>query len=399
MLALIDGDVFAHRCCKSRFSKPASGEFTEILTIVADRSKHSFTEEEDKVYLERSWDKFREMIEEVTEAVYATDCLIAVKSDLNYRDDIYPIEIADGKAVWGYKANRWKPEGERNKFVPTIRELAVASMGAVTATYREADDLLNMWAHQARLVGDPYVIVSIDKDLDCIPGLHYDVNSKKVYEVSERTALRFRYQQLLSGDSVDNIPGIPGIGPKKAASAVATAADEDELQTLVVEMYMTAYDDNWYDMLLANGKMVHIQSHEQDYFDLRQWKVIQEVAGDAPLANVRKPASLPAKPPPVSAATAPDAPRFTAPSLPYTPPPGLALRSGNAPENGTKENKCQLKLNSDKSSNDSTKARTSGVTTCMAPTLRLKLQPSGINTSEQQGGSPEIPKSPKLRLK
>jgi 5'-3' exonuclease len=68
-------------------------------------------------------------------------------------------------------------------------------------------------------------IVSIDKDLDQIPGEHYHpgirrqqvfIREPKFYTITPEQGLYFFYYQLLIGDGSDNIKGAPGIGPKKA---------------------------------------------------------------------------------------------------------------------------------------------------------------------------------------
>lgn len=77
---------------------------------------------------------------------------------------------------------------------------------------------MTQWAlnsHRQNL--EKTVICTKDKDLDMISGLHYNwTKDKEPYEVSEQQALKAFYSQLLTGDRVDNIQGIKGIGNKKA---------------------------------------------------------------------------------------------------------------------------------------------------------------------------------------
>ena len=56
----------------------------------------------------------------------------------------------------------------------------------------------------------------IDKDLLQIPGNHYNFNKKTHRFVSDDEAHKLLMIQCLTGDRTDNIPGIKGIGPKKA---------------------------------------------------------------------------------------------------------------------------------------------------------------------------------------
>lgn len=145
----------------------------------------------------------------------------------NFRYDIYP----------DYKANR------ANLVKPThyhaLREYAVKYMGAVIADNVEADDMLTIRANE--LGEGKWVFVTNDKDLMQTPGLHYDWKKKTTKEVSRDEALRCLYTQVLTGDSVDNIKGCPGIGPAKAGKALRDAADDAEMLEVCKWLYLQAY--------------------------------------------------------------------------------------------------------------------------------------------------------------
>lgn len=80
----------------------------------------------------------------------------------------------------------------------------------------EADDVLGILAtHPDFYLGD-CVVVSPDKDLDQIPGLRFKPGGDDVYEVSVQEARRHIAFQALTGDSTDNYPGCPRIGPIRA---------------------------------------------------------------------------------------------------------------------------------------------------------------------------------------
>ena len=83
----------------------------------------------------------------------------------------------------------------------------------------EADDWLGI---MPKFFSD-YVVVSGDKDLDQVPGAHYwPWKEEKHWTVTPEDALRRFYEQTLSGDTVDNIPGCPGIGEVSAKRMVET---------------------------------------------------------------------------------------------------------------------------------------------------------------------------------
>jgi 5'-3' exonuclease len=271
MLAIIDGDVLAYVACKNRYQ-------TTIKDFV---NVNSFTEEKipvinDKEYLMQCWDNFQKHLSSLLEACFATHYVMAVKSPVNYRDTIYP----------HYKANRKNKDPSKLQdaaiAAPILRELAVAEDLAIVAHNREADDFIRIWAEEARAAKQNYIIATTDKDLNCIPGNHFNIKKNLLYEVTELEATRFFYQQLMSGDPIDNVPGLPGIGPVKAERYLYNIHTEAEMQEIVVEMYMSAFEKDWYNMLLSNGKMIYIQKHFDDYFKISDWPVVQGILGKQP---------------------------------------------------------------------------------------------------------------------
>ena len=85
----------------------------------------------------------------------------------------------------------------------------------------EADDLVSIWAYEAREEEVPYVIAGIDKDLKQIPGNHYNFNKQLHEFVDDDNANLNLMLQCLTGDTSDNIPGLKGIGPAKASKILA----------------------------------------------------------------------------------------------------------------------------------------------------------------------------------
>lgn len=101
------------------------------------------------------------------------------------------------------------------------KQYLVNKYGAVCkAGEYEADDMLSMRAKELQDVGIIPIICSIDKDLMQVPGLHYDFVKKAIVDVSVADGHRSFYRQLLTGDDIDGIVGIKGIGPVKAGKIV-----------------------------------------------------------------------------------------------------------------------------------------------------------------------------------
>lgn len=131
-----------------------------------------------------------------------------------------------------YKANR--KDRVKPQHVDVIKQYLVDQYGAIVSENEEADDLIAIWATS---YGDDAVICSIDKDFDQVAGWHYNFVKDDLYYVDEDYAIRFLYEQILTGDRVDNIIGLHGIGPKKAAKALADCNTELEMYNKCVEMY------------------------------------------------------------------------------------------------------------------------------------------------------------------
>ena len=134
----------------------------------------------------------------------------------NYRYDI-------AKTV-PYKGNR--KDVLRPKHYEALREHLVKRHDAIVTVGEEADDTV---AIDSTKLLDECWIVHVDKDLDQLQGWHYNPVRDDRYYVSDFDAYKAFCTQLLTGDRIDNIPCLAGIGPKKAAKALAEATTKEEL--------------------------------------------------------------------------------------------------------------------------------------------------------------------------
>ena len=104
----------------------------------------------------------------------------------------------------------------------------------------EADDYCSIRARESKYA----VIATIDKDLDSVPGWHYNYQKKRYYHVSAEDADDMEWIQTLTGDSTDNIPGIHRLGPVAAGKFVRSwrklGLSDSEKWAKVVELYEAA---------------------------------------------------------------------------------------------------------------------------------------------------------------
>ena len=145
-----------------------------------------------------------------------------------------------------YKGNR--KDAKRPVHYEAIRN-HLQRLGAELVEGQEADDAV---AIEASTNGG--WIVSIDKDLDQVEGWHYNFVKKEEYYIEEFEGLKNFYSQILTGDRIDNIIGLKGIGPVKAAKILADCKTEREMYDACVK----AYDGN-IERVTENAKLLWLR--------------------------------------------------------------------------------------------------------------------------------------------
>lgn len=138
-----------------------------------------------------------------------------------------------------YKATRAEiPELLIPQFDLIHEAVRVLNLPYVLQEGYEADDLIATYAKQATDAGYDVTVVSGDKDLMQLINEHvsYYDGMKDKYFGKEDVKAKFGVYpeqvtdvQALSGDSIDNVPGVPGIGPKTAAELINTFGSLEEL--------------------------------------------------------------------------------------------------------------------------------------------------------------------------
>jgi DNA polymerase-1 len=151
------------------------------------------------------------------------------KSSKSFRNEIYP----------QYKAHRPDAPADLVPQFGLIRQATVAfNVACIEQDNYEADDLIATYARQAEAAGATVRIVSSDKDLMQLVtdnvALYDTMKDKEIGrdEVIEKFGVppeKVIEVQALAGDSVDNIPGVPGIGVKTGAQLIEEYGDLETL--------------------------------------------------------------------------------------------------------------------------------------------------------------------------
>jgi DNA polymerase-1 len=208
------------------------------------------------IYIFRAWfsmpDEFVNQRGEPTNAVYGylgflcslleqtgtEHVAIAFDESLttSYRNEIYP----------EYKANRDPAPEELKRQFSWARAVSEAMGLQCYGDGRyEADDLIGTLAEFWRARGHPICVVTADKDLAQLVGendhwwdfsRNQKLNARQLTEKFGVMPQQMADYLALTGDSVDNIPGVPGVGPKSASALLGHFGDLDELYNRLHEV-------------------------------------------------------------------------------------------------------------------------------------------------------------------
>lgn len=175
-------------------------------------------------------------------------------SSTTFRKEIYPL----------YKANRSAPPEDLIPQFGLIRHATRAfNLPCIETEGFEADDIIATYARQAEAVGADVTIVSSDKDLMQLvtANVHmYDAMKDKqigIPDVIEKWGVppeKMIDLQAMTGDSTDNVPGIPGIGPKTAAQLLEEFGDLETLLARADEIKQVKRREN----IVANAELARV---------------------------------------------------------------------------------------------------------------------------------------------
>lgn len=149
----------------------------------------------------------------------------------------------------------------------------------------EADDSMGLEQYMCwncQVGPEPTIICSRDKDLRMIPGWHYSWECGKQPSIGPVETnfigwlekkpdgkvigygIKFFYYQMLVGDTVDNIPGAPGVGPVKAFNLLDPLTDDRVMYEAVRELYKEVVGEGWKEYLQEQANLLWIV-REWDY--------------------------------------------------------------------------------------------------------------------------------------
>lgn len=280
MLAAVDGDIVVFRCGFAaertvwyltvpekdfeqafEYKRDAMDKLDELLPGVMSR-----TEGEDFILrpernlepLSHALQNVKSLFKQVYEGAGVDEFTTKVflSEGRNFRHDI--------AVTRPYKGNRRKEH--RPTYETEIRNWIIENYDTEVADNEEADDLMGIF--QTRIGPDDSIICTMDKDLDQVPGWKYNWYKDEKYYVTEEQANYNFVMQLMTGDSTDNIPGLPGIGPGKAAKALHGLETLEDQMEEVCRMYQIhSGKEDWKAYLVEQARLLWIRRKPGEMWD------------------------------------------------------------------------------------------------------------------------------------
>jgi len=204
MRLLIDGDII---CYRVGFASQSTDKETGL--VEADPLPHAL--HSTKLY-----------VNQIIEDSGCTEYNIYLTPKTTFRN----------KVREDYKANR--KDKPKPIHIKAIRDYLINTYKAKVVQGIEADDALG-------LSQNPYTIIAtIDKDLLMCEGKHYNFVKKEFIQVTKEEGIRFFYQQMITGDTSDNILGIRGLGKVKASKLLKDTARKD-WDNMIIDLYIKEF--------------------------------------------------------------------------------------------------------------------------------------------------------------
>jgi len=231
MLPLIDGGVVRYRAAAgaqyTQYHVYAEDDLLgtfrydkELKTFLAsiNMAKEDFTVVPELIVREESiaLGNAKSLIQKILRKFDTEDYELFLSDGTNYRNDV----------AEDYKANR--RDVKKPEHLKAVDAYLRKHWNAITVTGEEDDDALGYTQYNSE---EPTVICTNDKDLNGIPGAHWDftkpsMDDEPVKMWTEVESNRFFYTQLLVGDSTDNIPGLYKTTGKMARAKVKAPLQE-----------------------------------------------------------------------------------------------------------------------------------------------------------------------------
>jgi DNA polymerase-1 len=222
--------------------------------------------------LDKSVADLEDLIAEIRAKLGCSDVVMALSNyDSPWRKTIMPT----------YKGKRAKLGARKPIVHKPLRQYLHQEYRTYERPGLEGDDILGILLTHPTLIAGEKIVVSIDKDMNTLPGLHLNHTAAKdsglddwfplVREVSLEYADLFHLTQALTGDATDGYPGCPKVGAVNAKKILD--ANPDDRWGAIVRAYEKAGLSE--QVALDNARVARILRHDEYDFKMKEVRLWQ----------------------------------------------------------------------------------------------------------------------------
>lgn len=244
--------------------------FAEVKAMMMlGNSKEVISEE----IVQRSIDRLQNMEQTIFEEIEATGAKI---SEVRY----YVTDCF--KSIRKQICKEYKAKRKRNKWATLIRKRVLETYSNIYRNdYFEADDLIADEAMNLKANNIEFIILSVDKDLQQIEGMHYnyycdveEIDGRRVATprgLSYTSEFESKYSfwlQMLMGDAGDGIKGLDKIGVVKATAILEGCKSESQLINRVCRAYLFHFANK--EKIAKNKYKIHALDSDRARIELEK---------------------------------------------------------------------------------------------------------------------------------
>lgn len=232
IIGIIDGDILIYRACHK-----ALKENLDVTSV------------------------FDDLYEDLIDQMACTKYSLHISGTGNFRK----------KLKQGFTKYKGKRKSKPANYF-FLRDYILKNYDVITAATYEADDTASIEATKYLKNNQWFMLGTVDKDWIMIGGMMYNMQyqSLKVYTLAQ--GAEFFHKQLITGDSVDNIPGIEGMGPKKAEKLLKGKNLKEQFEA-VIKAYKKHYPKDYVERLNAMGVLLYlVKDYDDPLWNIEFWK-------------------------------------------------------------------------------------------------------------------------------
>ena len=238
IVGIIDGDILIYRSCHK-----ALKENLDVTSV------------------------FDDLYDDLCDQMACTSYSLHISGPGNFRKNLK-------QGFTKYKGKRKEKPSNYN----FIRDYVVKKYDTVTVPLYEADDTACIEGTKYLKDNQLFMVATVDKDWKMIGGLFYNMQYKSLTAISTHDAIEMFHKQLITGDSVDNIPGLFGLGIKKAEKIVKGKTLKGQFEA-IIKTYKKMHPDDYIERLNIMGTLLYlVKDYDDPKWNIDYWnKYLDEV--------------------------------------------------------------------------------------------------------------------------